>query len=229
MAQALGARFLDGSGAQIARGGAALRDLDRIVLDRLDPRLRDVELVVAGDVRNPLLGSSGAAAVYGPQKGAGAADVAVLEEGLSRLAAVTARDLGVDLGAVPGAGAAGGAGGGAVAFLGARLVSGIELLLDIVRFRDTVRRADLVVTGEGSLDEQSLAGKAPWGVAQAAARAGVPTVALVGRLCLTQEQVRTAGFAGARALTDLEPDVDRCRRDAAPLLTRLARTLLDTT
>jgi glycerate kinase len=117
--------------------------------------------------------------------------------------------------------------GAAVAFLGARLVSGIDLFLDLLRFPTTVREVDLVITGEGSLDQQSLAGKAPWGVAQASIRAAVPVVALVGRSGLTSEQKRAAGFADVRALTDLEPDLERCQRNAPALLASLARTFAE--
>jgi glycerate 2-kinase len=115
-----------------------------------------------------------------------------------------------------------------VAFLGADLVSGIDLLLDLVRFPTEVGRADLVITGEGSLDQQSLAGKAPWGVAQAADRAGVPVVALVGRCALTPDEAKAAGFADVRALAELEPDLERSQREAAVLLTALARRLAET-
>lgn len=230
MARALGARFLDREGRELPRGGAALRDLETIRLDQLDSRLRDVEIVVASDVDNPLVGANGAAAVYGPQKGADPADVAQLDAGLARLAAVAAEqlELGADFATVPGAGAAGGTGFGAMAFLGARLVSGIDLMLDLVRFPTVVRTSQLVITGEGSLDQQSLAGKAPWGIARAAARVGVPVIALVGRSALSGEEITAAGFAEVHALTDLEPDVERCQRAAAPLLTSLARRLAET-
>ncbi len=149
MARALGARFLDAEGRELPPGGAALRDLDAIAVDGLDPRLRAVEVVVASDVDNPLVGERGAAAVYGPQKGAGPADVEQLDRGLARLAQVVARQLGVELATMPGAGAAGGTGGGAVAFLGAEIVSGIDLLLDLVRFPDALGTARTVITGEG--------------------------------------------------------------------------------
>jgi glycerate kinase len=192
------------------------------------PRLRDLEVVVASDVDNRLTGLRGAAAVFGPQKGAGPADVEELEQALSQLASVIARQLGVDLAGRAGAGAAGGTSGGAVAFLGASIVSGIDLLLDLAHFPTAVRTAHLVITGEGSLDGQSLAGKAPWGVAQAAARAGVPVVALVGRSTLTDEEARAAGFAEMHALTHLEPDLERCQRDESTLLMSLARRLAQT-
>jgi len=129
---------------------------------------------------------------------------------------------------MPGAGAAGGTAGGAVAFLGARIVSGIDLLLDLVRFPAALQGATVVITGEGSLDRQSLAGKAPWGVAQAATGAGVPVVALVGRSTLTADELTAAGFAAVHALTDIEPDLERCRRDAANLLSTLARRFAET-
>ena len=139
-----------------------------------------------------------------------------------------ARQLGVDLAGLTGAGAAGGTAGGAVAFLDASIVSGIDLLLDLAHFPSAVRTAQLVITGEGSLDRQSLAGKATWGVAQAAARAGVPVVALAGRSALADEEARAVGFAEVHALTHLEPDVERCQRDASTLLVSLARRLAQT-
>jgi glycerate 2-kinase len=228
MARALGVRFLDADGRDLPPGGAALRRLHTIDMAGLDPRLRAVEVVVASDVDNPLTGDRGAAAVYGPQKGAGPADVEELEQALSQLASVVARQLGVDLAGLASAGAAGGTAGGAVAFLSASIVSGIDLLLDLAHFPTAVRNARLVITGEGSLDRQSLAGKAPWGVAQAAARAGVPVVALVGRSALPDEEARSVGFAEVHALTHLEPDLERCQRDASTLLLSLARRLAQT-
>lgn len=228
MARALGARFLDADGRDLPPGGAALRRLHAIDMAGLDPRLRAVEVVVASDVDNPLTRDRGAAAVYGPQKGAGPADIDELEQALSQLASVIGRQLGVDLAGLAGAGAAGGTAGGAVAFLGASIVSGIDLLLDLAHFPTAARTAGLVITGEGSLDGQSLAGKAPWGVAQAAARAGVPVVALVGRSALADEESLAVGFAEVHALTDLEPDLEHCQRDASTLLVSLARRLAQT-
>jgi glycerate 2-kinase len=228
MAQALGARFLDAAARDLPPGGGALRDVATISVDGLDPRLRDVEIVVASDVDNPLTGEHGAPAVFGPQKGAGSADLEQLDAGLTRLASVAAEQLGVDLAAMPGAGAAGGTGWGAVALLGARLVSGIDLLLDLVRFADALAGADLVITGEGSLDRQSLAGKAPMGVAQAAAKAGVPVVALVGRTTLTPDEAAAAGIAEVHALTEIEPDLERSQRDAARLLAVVAQRFAET-
>ena len=222
MAAALGARFLDARGAELPPGGAALLHLAHVEVDGLDPRLARVTVTVACDVDNPLVGPNGAAAVYGPQKGADAEDVLLLDSALRRYARVLAADLGVDLAEVPGAGAAGGLGAGAIAFLGASLRSGIELVLALVGFDRAVQDADLVVTGEGKLDAQTLRGKAPAGVARAAAAHGVPVVALGGVVEVSARELRAAGFEEAHALTELEPDVARCIAEAAPLLERLA-------
>jgi glycerate kinase len=225
LAAALGARFLDRAGAELPPGGGALPDLDRVDVSGLDPRLRDVEVVVASDVDNPLAGPHGAAHIYAAQKGASPGDVAVLDAGLVRLAEVLRRDLGLDVARVPGAGAAGGVGAGALAFLGARLTPGIDLLLDLVGFDDTLAGADLVVTGEGSIDAQTMSGKAPMGVARRAYAAGVPVVLLAGRVDL-EEAARAAfrdlGVVGVHALLDLEPDTAVAQRDAARLLAELA-------
>jgi glycerate kinase len=225
LATALGARFLDRAGAELPPGGGALSDLDRIDVSGLDPRLRDVDVVVASDVDNPLTGPHGAAHVYAPQKGASTEDVAVLDAGLVRLAEVLRRDLGVDVAATAGAGAAGGVGAGALAFLGARLTPGIDLLLDLVGFDDALAASDLVVTGEGSVDAQTLAGKAPLGVARRAYGAGVPVLLLAGRVDLddaARTVLRDLGVVGCHALLDIEPDSAVAQRDAARLLTELA-------
>ncbi|MFF4989493.1 glycerate kinase [Streptosporangium saharense] len=218
MLQALGVRLLDAAGNDLPRGGAALRDLRAI---DTSGRPRGFEVVVASDVDNPLLGPYGAAAVYGPQKGATPEDVAVLETGLARLAVHAP-----ELAERPGAGAAGGVGFGALAFLDAEIRPGIGYLLDLVDFDRHVRGARLVITGEGSIDEQTLRGKAPMGVATAAARHGVPVVAVCGRRSVSDEELRAVGIEAAYALTDIEPDPHRCMTEAGPLLERLAAAFL---
>jgi glycerate kinase len=228
MLQALGARLLDAAGDELPRGGAALARLERIDLDGLDARLAGTRIVVASDVDNPLLGPHGAAAVYGPQKGAGPSDVVLLDAALARWADIVERIVGSQGQSPrrrPGAGASGGVGFAAIAALGAELQSGIQLILDLVRFTDHLAGARLVVTGEGSLDEQTLHGKAPAGVAAAAAMAGVPVVTVSGRLELTPDALRAAGIRQAYALTDLVSDEQRCVRDAGPLLEELAGQL----
>jgi glycerate kinase len=222
MLQALGVRLLDGDGGELPPGGAALAGLDRVDVSGLDARIRDVELIVASDVDNPLTGPAGAAAVFGPQKGASPADVAVLDGALTRYAAVLARDLGADVASMPGAGGAGGTAAGAVAVLGARVVSGAGLICDLVGLDDALEGAALAITGEGAIDEQTLRGKAPAEVARRARKAGVPCLALAGVVRLSAEQVTAAGLAGAHGLTDVEPDLARCLAEPAPILTRLA-------
>jgi len=220
---ALGGRLVDASGTELPPGGAALARLDHIDTSRLRD-LSGTEIVAATDVDNPLLGPRGAAAVYAPQKGASAQDVARLEEGLARWADVTEQSFGFVKRDEPGAGAAGGLGFAVLGFLGAAVQPGIELMLDLLAFGDRLRGARLVVTGEGALDEQTLHGKAPVGVARAAAAAApdLPVVAVAGVCSLSAGQLRSAGIARAYALADIEPDLTRCLEQPGPLLEELA-------
>lgn len=183
MLAALGARFHGADGLELARfGGGALASVQRVDLSGVDPRLRRVRLILASDVTNPLLGPSGAAAVFGPQKGAGPREVNVLEAGLASFAGVVHEQTGRRIADFPGAGAAGGAGAAAVGMLGAEFRSGIELALEAVGFRRAAAGADLVITGEGRFDSQTLSGKAVAGVAAAAAELGVPVFVLAGEV-----------------------------------------------
>ncbi len=229
MLSALGARFLDGAGEPVAPGGGGLADLVSADLSGLDPRLSDVELVLASDVDNPLTGPKGAPAVYGPQKGASPQDVETLDTALGHFAKVlegteTVGARAAEYAASPGAGAAGGIGFGAM-LLGARFRPGIEVMLDVLGFAPALERADLVITGEGSLDEQTLHGKAPAGVASAARAAGKEVVAVCGRLALAPEVLGRAGIRRAYPLTDVEPDVAKCIADAGPILERVAERI----
>ncbi|MFC7878969.1 glycerate kinase [Isoptericola sp. NPDC057391] len=228
MLAALGARLASGAG-DLADGGGHLHELTDVDLAGLHPALADTEIVLASDVDNPLLGEQGAAAVYGPQKGADAATVAELELGLATWVDVLAT-VGVTgargYAAEPGAGAAGGV-GFACLLLGAERRPGVEEVLALTGFADRLAGVDLVVTGEGSLDLQSLHGKTPVGVAAAAAAAGVPTVAVCGRTALSRETAAAAGLGAVHALTDVEPDVARCIAEAGPLLESLAARLAD--
>jgi glycerate 2-kinase len=225
LVRALGARLHGPDGAEVAEGGGALADVIDLDLGSLPARMAGVEVTVASDVDNPLTGATGAAAVYGPQKGAGADDVRRLDEALGHWADVVTEATGDDHRQAAGAGAAGGVGFAAIALLGAELRSGIELVLDLVRFAERLGGADLVVTGEGSLDAQTLHGKAVAGVAAAARARGVPVVAVCGRNALDANSLHTAGITAAYALTDIEPDVQRCIAEAAPLLERLGEQL----
>jgi glycerate kinase len=227
MLAALGARLLDADGAELTRGGAALAGLARLELSGLHPKLAAAKVIVASDVDNPLLGPNGAAAIYGPQKGAEPDDVVTLDAALAHWADLLDAATGTALRDRPGAGAAGGVGYGALAALGAELKPGIDLVLELVEFAEALPGARLVVTGEGSLDEQTLAGKAPAGVAAAAVAAGIPVVTVSGRLALAAEQLRAAGIRQAYALTDIEPDLARCLAEPGPLLEQLARKLAE--
>jgi glycerate kinase len=180
MAQALGISLTDADRRPIRRGGAGLLDLAAIDVRGLDRAVASARFVAAVDVDNPLTGPHGAAAVYAPQKGATREDVVVLDRALSHLAAVVVRDLGVDVRDFPGAGAAGGLGAGLVAFLGARLRRGAEVVMGALAFDERLLAADLVLTGEGRFDEQSLRGKVAAAVMEHAARAGRPVVVLCG-------------------------------------------------
>lgn len=227
MLAALGARFLDASGEPVGPGGGGLRDLATADLSGLDDRLTAIDLVLASDVDNPLTGPKGAPAVYGPQKGASPEDVAALDANLAHYAAVLERTLGGRAAAhalAPGAGAAGGIGYGALV-LGARFRPGIEVMLDVLGFAAALDEATLVITGEGSLDEQTLHGKAPAGVAAAARAAGKEVVAVCGRLALPQDALDRAGIRRAYPLTEAEPDVARCLADPGPILERVAERI----
>lgn len=223
--QALGARVLDAAGRDLPPGGAALRAVDRLDLTGLDPRLASCAVTLANDVDNPLLGPDGAPTVFGPQKGAGPEEVAVLEEGLARWAACVAAATGRDLAAAPGAGAAGGTGFAALAVLGAVLRPGIDVVLDALDADARLRDARLVVVGEGRLDESSLHGKAPVGVARRVPP-GVPVVAVSGQCDVPADRLAEAGIAGCRTLLDeAGGDVARAMAEAGSLLERVGHRL----
>ncbi|MEU3744547.1 MULTISPECIES: glycerate kinase [Streptomyces] len=224
MLAALGARFLDEAGEPVGPGGAPLADLATADLGGLDPRFADVDLILASDVDNPLTGPKGAPAVYGPQKGATPDDVRTLDAALAHFATVLEKAIGpkaAEAAVAPGAGGAGGIGYGAL-ILGASFRPGIELMLEVLGFAPALERATLVITGEGSLDEQTLHGKAPAGVAAAARAAGKEVVAVCGRLALPPEALGTAGIRRAYPLTALEPDTAKCIANAGPLLEDVA-------
>ena len=180
MARALGVQFLDRGGKELPRGGGALVGLCRIELAHLDLRARDATIEVACDVTNPLCGPSGAAAVYGPQKGASPDMIGCLDAGLRRLAEVVKRQMGVDVAELPGSGAAGGLGFGLMAFCNARLRRGVEMVAEAVNLKEQFKGCDLVITGEGRIDGQTVNGKTPMGVAAVAVKVGVPVIAICG-------------------------------------------------
>jgi glycerate kinase len=219
MARALGARLLDERGNELGPGGGALADVARIDWARPRP-LAGVEVVVATDVTNPLLGPNGAAAVYGPQKGATPDQVDLLEAALVRYAAVVRRSLGVDVASIAGGGAAGGLAAGLVAFLGARIESGFERVAETSHLGERLAFADFVITGEGSFDSQSLQGKVTGRIVELARKAGKPVTVLAGRALHSH-----GGTATIQAIAEIEPDEAKAMSNAAALLTRLAAGL----
>jgi glycerate 2-kinase len=224
----LGAKLLDSRGQPLSSGGGTLVDLAEVDLNGLDPRLRKARFVLASDVDNPLLGKQGAAAIFAPQKGAAPNDVELLDRALTRLVDVLEKEIGSRATAAAteaGAGAAGGIGYAAIAVLAARVEPGVEVVGRMIDLDKRIRGAALVITGEGSLDDQSMGGKAPLGVSQAAARAGVPVVAVCGRTTLPDRTLRAAGFIRTFALADIEPDLARCMTNAGALLETIGRTV----
>ncbi|MFC4496252.1 glycerate kinase [Streptomyces ovatisporus] len=230
MLEALGARFLDEDGDQIPHGGGPLVEMVSADLSGVDERFGDIEVVLASDVDNPLTGPKGAASVYGPQKGAGEQDVNVLDAALTHFVKVMGDSVGpraAETAEAPGAGAAGGIGYGALVGLDATFRPGIDVLLEVLGFDSALERADLVITGEGSLDAQTLHGKAPAGVAAAARKRAKPVLGVCGQLKLDDKALKSAGFERVYALTDVEKDTGRCMSEAGPLLEKLAERLAE--
>ncbi|MFC7341783.1 glycerate kinase [Saccharopolyspora griseoalba] len=225
MLTVLGARMLDELGHPIAPGGGPLARVAEVDLSGLDPRLSEVELVLASDVDNPLLGERGAAHVYGPQKGATPEQVRLLDEALGAFSRAMLAAGGRDVAEQPGAGAAGGVGYAALAAMGATMRPGVDIVLELVGFDEQLDGAGLVITGEGSIDEQTLHGKGPAGVAARAVAAGVPAVAVAGVCDLPEARLAEAGFGSVHALSALEQDPQRCMTEAASLLTTLGRDI----
>ncbi|MBZ9539360.1 glycerate kinase [Modicisalibacter tunisiensis] len=226
MLAALGARLLDAEERPLPPGGAALAGLARLDLSGLDPRLAALTVDAAVDVDNPLTGPRGASAVFGPQKGASAADVSHLDAALGHFADHLARALGRDARDRPGAGAAGGMGFAAASVLGATLRPGIELVMEQAGFTRRLAGADLVITGEGQLDGQSLAGKTPIGIARRAREHGVPTVVLAGRLGDGWQAAHDEGVLAALALADGPMTLDEALTRCAELLADRAEAVL---
>jgi glycerate kinase len=224
--QALGARLFDAAGAELAPGGAALGNLSRIDLGGLHPRARSVPLDIACDVDSPLLGELGAARLFGPQKGASPADVVLLEQALERLAAIVARDCGREIRGVASGGAAGGIAAGLYGALGARLVPGVDLVLDAVGFDAALDGADLCITAEGLLDRQSLRNKGPFGVARRADQRGVPVVALGGGIASDVRDTDFPTFAGMFSICPRPLSLEEAMRDAESLLAAAAERVV---
>ncbi|NMB01356.1 MAG: glycerate kinase [Firmicutes bacterium] len=218
MAQALGFRFFDAEGELLGSGGGELARLARIDASRIDPRLHDVRIEVACDVNNPLTGPQGAAQIYGPQKGATPEMVEFLDAALARYDLILQRDLNQDVGKVPGAGAAGGLGAGLMALLNGKLVSGIELVLDVLGFDEKLQGAKLVLTGEGKFDAQSAFGKVPMGVARRAKGAGIPCVVVAGTVLPSAEILHGEGVTAFFSILNQPMSLQEAMEGAAQLV-----------
>jgi glycerate kinase len=226
MATALGYRFLDGAGRPVEPVGRNLARIERIDAAGADPRLAAVRIEAICDVDNPLFGPHGAARVYGPQKGATPEQVEALDAGLAHLAALMRRDLGIDLSDRPGAGAAGGLGGGLLAFCGAELRPGAEVVLELVDLDRHLAGADLVLTAEGRIDSQSRFGKAPGAVAAHAARLGVPCIAIAGSLGDDIAALQQTGIDAAFSLCPGPIDLEQALARAEALLENTAEQVV---
>ncbi|MBU6957275.1 glycerate kinase [Pseudomonas sp. CVAP len=223
--QALGVRLLDAQGQTLKPGGLALAQLARIDLSEMDPRLASVRFEIAADVNNPLCGPHGASAIFGPQKGASLEQVQQLDQALGHFAGICAQALGKDLRDEPGSGAAGGLGFAAKAFLGAQFRAGVEVVADLVGLDEAVRGADLVITGEGRFDAQTLRGKTPFGVARIARQQGVPVIVIAGTLGEGYQQMYEHGVDAAFALASGPMTLEQACADAPRLLHDRARDI----
>lgn len=225
MARALGAGFLDAKGNEIDEGGGALHQLQAIDIKKLDPRLQGIKIDVACDVENPLTGNTGASYIFGPQKGATPEMVRFLDENLEHYAAIIERDLNKTIKNIPGAGAAGGLGAGLLAFLPAELKRGVDIVIEATGLADIVNGADIVITGEGKIDSQSIYGKTPVGVAKIAKQYGVPVIAIAGNAAI---ELPLANNHGIDAVFSIVPGVvtlEDAFKNAGEYIERLAANI----
>jgi len=220
--QALGASFLDRHGKSVGHGGSGLLAIEKIDLSHLDPGLKRVAILVACDVDNPLTGPKGAAAVFGPQKGATPEMVKQLDHGLSRLAVLIEQTTGRQFVRIPGTGAAGGIAGSFMGLLGARLRPGSELVFDLLKLDKIVPKMDWVITGEGQIDFQTQFGKGPGMLAKLAARHGVPVVGIAGSVADNARKLTSKGFTALFSITNQPMDLATAMQGAPRLMERIA-------
>lgn len=228
MAQALGVHLLDDAGNEIDRGGMELNQLETINLSSLDSRVSESTFMVACDVNNPLCGPEGASAVYGPQKGATPEMVKLLDNGLSNLAKVIKNDIGIDMIDMSGSGAAGGLGGGLVAFVNGILRPGVDIVLEAVGLKEKMESADLVITGEGQMDFQTVYNKAPIGVGKMAKSLGIPTLGISGSLGKGFGDVHDHGIEAALNITNAPMNLSEANERASELISSATEQALRT-
>lgn len=228
MAQALGAEILDADGEQIGFGGGNLDQIEKINLDKLDARLKEVEIVAACDVDNPLYGENGAAYVYAPQKGADQETVEILDQNLRHFNQKSIDELNINTDKIAGAGAAGGLGAGLVAFLNAELRAGIDIILDFIKFDEKLEDVDLVITGEGMLDGQTIYGKTPIGVSRSAAKKNIPVIAVAGTLGTGVEKILDHGINSYFSIIDRPASLAEIIAESPELIAKLAEQIMRT-
>ncbi|TAI49919.1 glycerate kinase [Bacillus paralicheniformis] len=225
MAAALGVKFLNRDGEEIENGGGALAEIAKIDVSGLNPQLKHIHFEAACDVDNPLTGSRGASAVFGPQKGANSEMTALLDQNLKHYAAAVKAELGCEIDSIPGAGAAGGLGAGLCAFLKAELKSGVDIVLDTLSFSERIKGADLVITGEGKIDGQTVSGKTPAGVAKRARSENIPVIAFAGSLGEGCELVYDIGISALFSIVPGISSLENALADGSSNLTRCARNV----
>lgn len=222
---ALGISFLDRNRVPLSILPESLTQLEFINLENLDIRIATCEIIVLCDVDNKLLGNQGAAAVFGPQKGAGSDEVKLLDAGLAKLNEVTLKELGKDMASIKYGGTAGGASAGVYAYLNAKLVNVIEYFMDIARFNEALEKANLVITGEGSIDEQTLQGKGPFGVANRAKIKGIPVIGIAGKILLEPNEKLSQYFKVLLAIGNEPTDIPTALNRTKGNLTRVAKEI----
>ena len=225
MAQALGAQFYDAHGRRVAVGGGQLNQIKEIDLSELDSRLKQTEIIIASDVNNPLCGKNGASYVFGPQKGATAAMVVQLDQNLSYFADLVGQQLNVDLKNIAGAGAAGGLAFGLMAFAGAKIRSGVEIVIEETGLAEQIAQADYVFTGEGGIDFQTKFGKTPFGVAQVAKRLNKPVIACAGYVGEGIEELYQEGFSAIFGIMDGAGDLQTALKNGEKNLERTCENI----
>lgn len=228
MAKALGAKFFDNSGKELDDGGYALQKLEKIDISKIDQRIKNTEILVACDVDNPLCGPRGASAVYGPQKGATPEMILELDKALLNFSDVAQDVTGKDVKNIAGAGAAGGLGAGLMFFTEASLMPGVELILEVTDFNNLVKDADLVITGEGNTDFQTVFGKAPVGVAKAAKKYNIPVICISGGLGDGYESVFENGIDAIISISSGPVSLDECMLNGASMITAATKRLIRT-
>jgi glycerate kinase len=226
--QALGVKLLDEAGAVIDTGGGSLGKLYSIDIKNMDKRIKDTTITIACDVDNPLCGPKGASFVFGPQKGADREMVEMLDKNLSHYADVIESALGVKIKNFPGAGAAGGLGGGLMAFLGATLKKGVDIVVETVRLEERIKGCDLVITGEGRMDFQTVYGKTPFGVAKTAMKYGIPVVAICGSIGEGAEVLYENGFDSVFSIVDKSMSLEEAMVNSKELLQNCSERVIRT-